>query len=133
GRVVSNFITQAIANAPITVHGDGQQTRSFCYVSDLVSGLIALMASSQETIGPINIGNPDEISMIELAQKIKRQCQSTSEIVLAGRPKDDPSRRCPDIKKAKKELAWSPKVSLEDGLDKSIQYFQTQLSTGVID
>ncbi|MHB1407169.1 MAG: UDP-glucuronic acid decarboxylase family protein [Desulfitobacteriaceae bacterium] len=121
GRVVSNFIMQALAGKPLTVYGDGSQTRSFCYVDDLVDGLIRMM-SSQE-YGPVNLGNPSEFTMIELAEKVLRLTGSSSQIEHEPLPEDDPQKRKPDITRAKKLLDWEPKVSLEQGLKKTITYF----------
>jgi dTDP-glucose 4,6-dehydratase len=123
GRVVPNFIGQALRGDPITVYGTGQQTRSFCYVSDLVDGIFKLSLSGES--GPINIGNPTERTMLEFAQEIKRLTGSPSEIVFEPLPTaDDPKQRRPDISKAKERLGWEPKVSLEDGLKETIAYFQ---------
>jgi dTDP-glucose 4,6-dehydratase len=126
GRVVPNFIGQALRGDPITVYGTGQQTRSFCYVSDLIDGIFRLSVSEQS--GPINIGNPTERTMLEFAQEIKRLTGSPSEIVFEPLPTaDDPKQRRPDIAKAKALLGWEPKVSLEDGLRNTIAYFQGKL------
>jgi len=125
GRVIPNFIKQALKNEPITVYGDGKQTRSFCYVSDTVEGLIKLMNS--DYVGPINIGNPREITILELAEKIIKLTDSKSEIIFKELPEDDPVRRCPDITKAKEILGWEPKVSLEEGLIKTIEWFKNIL------
>jgi UDP-glucuronate decarboxylase len=124
GRVVSNFIMQALKNEPITIYGDGSQTRSFCYVDDLVAGLIGLMESGPEITGPINIGNPNEFTVRELAQQVIRLTDSTSKIVEAPLPQDDPKQRQPDISKAKRDLGWEPSVQLERGLVKTIDYFR---------
>jgi len=124
GRVVSNFILQALRNEPITIYGDGSQTRSFCYVDDLIDGLIRLMQTSAEITGPINIGNPDEFTILELAQKVIQMTGSGSEIVFNSLPQDDPKQRRPDITLAKKLLKWTPKIKLEDGLQKTIAYFR---------
>jgi dTDP-glucose 4,6-dehydratase len=121
GRVVPNFIDQALHNKPITVYGDGSQTRSFCYISDEVKGLYQLMISDYHQ--PINIGNPKELTILEFAKLIKRMCNSKSEITFHQLPKDDPKQRRPDITKAKELLAWEPKVSLIEGLEKTIKYF----------
>lgn len=129
GRVVSNFIVQALTNEPISIYGDGEQTRSFCYVDDLADGIIRLMASDDSIIGPTNLGNPVETTIAELAQVILRLTGSKSEIVRLPLPIDDPMRRCPDISKASRELDWRPKVSLEQGLIKTIEYFDKVLST----
>lgn len=125
GRVVSNFIMQALRDAPITLYGDGNQSRSFCYVDDLVTGLIALMETGAEVIGPINLGNPVEFTMRQLADQVIQLTGSQSSIVGAPLPPDDPRQRQPDISRAKKELGWEPKVPLEAGLRKTIAYFQT--------
>ena len=122
GRVVPNFIGQALAGKPLTVYGDGSQTRSFCYVSDMVAGLIALM--EVDAIGPVNIGNPDELPIKEFAGKIIRLTGSKSRIVLRPLPQDDPRQRCPDISLAKKLLSWQPRVGLDVGLGKTIDYFR---------
>jgi UDP-glucuronate decarboxylase len=124
GRVVSNFIMQALRNEPITIYGDGSQTRSFCYVDDLVAGLMGLMESGPEITGPINIGNPNEFTVRELAQQVIRLTNSTSKIVEAPLPQDDPKQRQPDISKAKRDLGWEPSVQLEQGLAKTIDYFR---------
>ena len=121
GRVVSNFVVQALRGEPLTVYGDGSQTRSFCFVDDEVAGLLALLDS--ELTGPVNIGNPDERSMIELAQLVLEMTGSRSEIVFRPLPTDDPTRRCPDIGLARRELGWAPQVSLRDGLERTIAYF----------
>ena len=124
GRVVSNFIMQALRNEPITIYGDGSQTRSFCYVDDLVAGLIGLMESGPEITGPINVGNPNEFTVRELAEQVIRLTHSTSEIVEAPLPQDDPKQRQPDISKAKRDLGWEPSIQLEQGLVKTIDYFR---------
>jgi nucleoside-diphosphate-sugar epimerase len=121
GRVVPTFIKQALANKPITVFGDGKQTRSFCFVKDEVAGLIALMESDYSL--PVNIGNPSEITILEFAKKIVELCNSKSQIDFKPLPKDDPVRRKPDISLAKEKLGWEPKVSLEEGLKKTINWF----------
>jgi dTDP-glucose 4,6-dehydratase len=125
GRVVPNFISQALQNEPLTVYGDGAQTRSFCYVHDLVRGIYELAMSNLNE--PINIGNPQEMTVLEFAQLIKKLLGSTSEIVFEDLPQDDPHVRQPNIHKAKKYLNWSPQVSLEEGLLKTIQYFKNEL------
>ena len=122
GRVVSNFINQAIRNEPITIYGSGEQTRSFCYVSDLVEGLIKMMNQGEHN-GPINLGNPNELSINDIANKIIKLTNSNSEIVNKSLPKDDPVRRKPDITLAKKKLKWNPNVSLDEGLKHTINYF----------
>jgi len=123
GRVVSNFIVQSLKEKPITVYGDGSQTRSFCYVEDLVEGLVKLMNSNFQQ--PINLGNPDEYSMLEFANLIKEKTKSKSKIVYKKLPKDDPRKRCPDISLANQTLKWKPKVQLGDGLDKTIEWFRS--------
>lgn len=130
GRVVSNFIVQALQGKPITIYGDGSQTRSFCYVDDLVEGLIRLMESPNGFTGPVNLGNPEEFTILELAQFIIKLTGSRSEIIRQGLPKDDPERRKPDISLAKSTLDWSPKVQLEEGLIKTISYFEDLLGLG---
>lgn len=127
GRVVSNFIVQALKNEDITVYGDGTQTRSFCYVDDLVDGMVRMMNSRSGFPGPVNLGNPGEFTMLELAEKVIRFTGSRSKIVHRPLPQDDPTRRRPVIDLAKKELAWEPKTSLDDGLQKTIRYFETVL------
>ena len=124
GRVVSNFIMQALKNEPITIYGDGSQTRSFCYVDDLVAGLIGLMESGPGITGPINIGNPTEFTVRKLAEQVIRLTNSTSKIVEAPLPQDDPKQRQPDISKAKRDLGWEPSIQLEQGLMKTIDYFR---------
>jgi UDP-glucuronate decarboxylase len=124
GRVVSNFIVQALKNSDITIYGDGTQTRSFCYVDDLVEGLVRLMTGSDSTQSPINLGNPNEISVLELAQKIISMTNSSSKIIQLPLPQDDPKQRRPDIHKAKKILGWQPTIDLENGLIKTIEYFK---------
>lgn len=126
GRVVSNFIVQALSDQPITIYGDGSQTRSFCYVDDNVRGLVALMNTPTDP-GPVNIGNPEEYTIKDIAEKICAWVGTRSEIVYKDLPKDDPTRRCPDITKAKKILDWQPKVDLEEGIQKTIDYFRTVL------
>ena len=128
GRVVSNFIVQALKNEPVTLYGNGTQTRSFCFVSDLIEGLTSLLFSGAEVVGPINLGNPHEYSMLELAQLIIKKANSNSEVVYRELPMDDPQQRKPDIEKARKYLNWSPSVSLQDGIDFSIPDFQRRLN-----
>lgn len=125
GRVVSNFIVQALKGEPITVYGDGQQTRSFCYVDDLIAGMIALMNSVDDITGPINIGNPKEFAIRELAELIIEVVGSKSEIVSLPLPSDDPRQRQPDISLAKKELDWAPTVNLQEGVVRTIDYFKS--------
>ena len=127
GRVVSNFIVQALRNEPITIYGDGNQTRSFCYVSDLIEGFIKLMFSDKDVTGPINLGNPVEFTMLELAQKIIDKTKSKSRIVFQNLPQDDPKQRKPDISRANEVLKWEPRISLDQGLDLTIEEFQTRL------
>jgi len=124
GRVVSNFITQALANKPITVFGDGKQTRSFCYVDDMVEGIVRMMNGSDEFVGPVNLGNPDEFTVNELAEKVITLTGSKSEIVFEPIPQDDPKQRQPSIQLAKEKLGWSPMVKLDEGLKKTIDYFK---------
>jgi UDP-glucuronate decarboxylase len=123
GRVVSNFIMQALQDQPITIFGEGSQTRSFCYVDDLVEGLIKLMASSGDVTGPLNIGNPNEFTILELAKKIIALTGSKSKLVTRELPSDDPVQRRPNIDKARDVLSWEPKIQLEDGLQSTISYF----------
>ncbi|MEJ2003043.1 MAG: SDR family oxidoreductase, partial [Maritimibacter sp.] len=127
GRVVSNFIVQALLGEPITIYGDGSQTRSFCYVDDLVEGFIRLMESPVEVTGPINLGNPNEFTIRELAEKVIALTGSTSELIFHDLPQDDPKQRQPDITKAKSVLNWKPTIELEAGLAKTIDYFQRRL------
>jgi UDP-glucuronate decarboxylase len=124
GRVVSNFIMQALANEPITIYGDGSQTRSFCYVDDLIDGFDRLMKSPDDVTGPVNLGNPVECTMIELAQTVIALCDSHSEIVFRPRPADDPERRRPDITLAQSLLGWQPKTPLQEGLARTVEYFR---------
>ena len=123
GRVVSNFIVQALKNIDITIYGDGQQTRSFCYVDDLLEGMVRFMKTSSDITGPINIGNPNEFTILELAKKVIELTNSKSKITFKPLPKDDPLQRKPDITLAKDQLNWIPKVQLEEGLLKTIEYF----------
>jgi len=127
GRVVSNFIMQALKNEDITIYGDGVQTRSFCYVDDLIDGMVRLMDSQAGFTGPVNIGNPAEVTMLELAETVLRLVGSKSKLVHRSLPQDDPRQRKPDIDLAHKELGWQPKVSLEDGLKETINYFRRSL------
>ena len=124
GRVISNFIVQALKGKDITVYGDGVQTRSFCYVDDLISGLICLMETPDGFTGPVNLGNPQEFTIIELAQTIIRRTGSRSKIVFQPRPSDDPAQRKPDISLAGEVLGWQPRVALDEGLEKTIAYFR---------
>jgi len=126
GRVVSNFIVQALAGRPITVYGEGAQTRSFCYVDDLVNALVLLMNSSPAETGPLNLGNPEEVTILELAKKVIDMTGSRSKIVHEPLPKDDPTKRRPDISAARASLGWEPRVPLESGLRETILYFVDQ-------
>ena len=124
GRVVSNFIVQALRREPITLYGDGMQTRSFCYVDDMIDGLVRMMGSDTDVTGPFNMGNPIEVTMLELAETVLRLTGSRSQLVYLPLPQDDPRQRMPDIGLAKTRLGWIPKVSLEDGLEETIAYFK---------
>jgi UDP-glucuronate decarboxylase len=128
GRVVSNFIVQALKNDPITIYGEGNQTRSFCYVDDLIEAFIAMMNSRDDFYGPVNIGNPVEFSMLQLANEVLSVTESSSEIIFKPLPQDDPEQRRPDISLAKKEFNWEPEVSLREGLIKTVEYFKKNLS-----
>ena len=128
GRVVSNFILQALQNQDITIYGDGSQTRSFCFVSDLISGLIKMMGTPDDVTGPINIGNPGEFTILQLAELVIELSNSNSKIIHSELPPDDPKQRRPDISKAEKLLDWHPTVALRDGLQQTIAYFDTLLS-----
>jgi UDP-glucuronate decarboxylase len=125
GRVVSNFIVQALKGEDITMYGDGSQTRSFCYVDDLIEGMIRLMNSRDGFTGPVNIGNPNEFTMLELAENIIKLTNTESKITFQPLPQDDPLQRQPDITLAKKELGWEPTIKLEEGLTKAIEYFKS--------
>ena len=127
GRVVSNFIVQALKGDPITIYGDGQQTRSFCYVSDLIDAMIRMMCSPEDFVGPVNIGNPGEFTMLELAKQVIQLTGSRSQLVFQALPSDDPKQRQPDIILAKSKLGWEPNVELEAGLTETIGYFETLL------
>jgi UDP-glucuronate decarboxylase len=127
GRVVSNFIVQALSGEDITVYGDGLQTRSFCYVDDLINGIVRLMDSPKSLVGPVNLGNPGEYTMRELAETVLRLTGSRSRLTFKPLPPDDPMRRCPDITLARTQLGWEPKVCLEDGLKETISYFRSIL------
>jgi UDP-glucuronate decarboxylase len=127
GRVVSNFIMQALRSEDITIYGDGSQTRSFCYVKDLVSGLIKLMQSPKSITGPINLGNPVEFTVRQLAELVIEKTQSKSKIVYRNLPQDDPKQRKPNIEKANKVLSWNPKIDLDDGLGETIKYFSSKI------
>jgi UDP-glucuronate decarboxylase len=129
GRVVSNFIVQALKGEPLTIHGDGLQTRSFCYVDDLIEGMLRLMDSAAEFVGPVNIGNPKEFTMLELAERVLCMVGGKSKIAYQPLPADDPRHRQPNIELARGELGWQPEVTLEDGLKETIAYFRRLLST----
>jgi UDP-glucuronate decarboxylase len=128
GRVVSNFITQSLNGKALTVFGDGSHTRSFCYVDDIVEGLITLMNTPPEITGPVNLGNPEEITIMALAKRIIELSKSTAEVEHLGHSPDDPARRQPDIELARRLLNWEPKVTLDVGLEKTIAYFSTLLA-----
>jgi UDP-glucuronate decarboxylase len=124
GRVVSNFIVQALRGENITIYGDGSQTRSFCYVDDLIEGFVKLMASSNEVTGPINLGNPGEFTIIQLAEMVIHKVGGKSKLVFEPLPQDDPKQRRPDISLAKKILDWEPKIQLDIGIEKAIEHFR---------
>jgi len=124
GRVVSNFIVQAVIGKDITIYGDGMQTRSFCYVEDMIEGMIRMMSAEDDFIGPVNIGNPNEFTINELAEMIIKLTGSGSKIIHASLPKDDPLQRRPDISLAQKKLGWAPKIELREGLERTIKYFR---------
>lgn len=128
GRVVSNFIMQALTGCDITIYGDGSQTRSFCYISDLIEAMVRIIATDKSITGPVNLGNPDEFTMLELAQKIIALTGSKSKLIFKELPSDDPTRRRPDISYAQKIIGWEPTVKLDDGLAKTIEYFQQQIA-----
>ncbi|MDO5386804.1 MAG: SDR family oxidoreductase [Pseudomonadota bacterium] len=127
GRVVSNFICQALRGEDITIYGDGSQTRSFCYVDDLIEAMVRMMNSPKDFTGPVNTGNPGEFTIKELAEKVVAKIGGKSKVVYRDLPKDDPTQRRPDITLAKNKLGWEPKVQLDEGLDKTIAYFKTQI------
>jgi len=127
GRVVSNFIMQALQNKEITIYGNGQQTRSFCYVDDMVTGMINMMDTDDKITGPINIGNPEEFTIHQLAETVVRMTGSKSKIVYHPLPSDDPLQRKPDISKARQLFGWEPKIKLDEGLMKTIEYFRNLL------
>jgi UDP-glucuronate decarboxylase len=129
GRVVSNFIVQALKGQDITVYGEGSQTRSFCYVDDLIEGMVRMMGS-ENFIGPVNLGNPEEFTILDFAKKIISMTGSKSTITHKPLPADDPVQRRPDITLAKQKLGWSPKVSVDEGLRKTIEYFRKELTHG---
>jgi UDP-glucuronate decarboxylase len=128
GRVVSNFIVQALKGENITIFGDGMQTRAFCYVDDLIDGFVRMMATPDDITGPINLGNPVEMPMVELAQRVVKLVGAKSKLVFRPLPVDDPMQRCPDITRAKAVLGWEPRVQLDEGLNKTIAYFDKLLS-----
>jgi UDP-glucuronate decarboxylase len=130
GRVVSNFIVQALSGEPITIYGNGEQTRSFCYVDDMVDAFIRLMHSPDELLGPVNLGNPGEFTIRELAEKVIEMTGSRSRLEFKPLPSDDPVQRCPDISLARDKLDWEPKVELDEGLRKTITYFDELLASG---
>ncbi len=132
GRVVSNFIVQALRGEDITLYGDGGQTRAFCYVDDLIEGLLRLMASPPEVVGPINLGNPHEITVRALAERIVALTGSRSRLVHRPLPADDPLQRCPDIARAEAVLDWRPRVALDDGLGRTVAYFEALLDSGAV-
>ena len=128
GRVISNFICQALSGQDITIYGDGHQTRSFCYVDDLIEAMVRMMNSRIDFTGPVNTGNPGEFTIKELAEMVVAKINGKAKVVYQGLPSDDPAQRRPDISLAKKELNWEPKIKLSEGLDKTIEYFKTQIS-----
>lgn len=127
GRVVSNFIVQALLGEPITLFGDGSQTRSFCYADDLVEAILRMMNSENDFVGPVNIGNPSEFTMVQLAELVKSKTRSRSELVYRPLPMNDPTQRKPDISLAREKLDWQPTIELSDGLDRTIAYFKRLL------
>ena len=127
GRVVSNFIVQALKNRDITVYGDGSQTRSFCYVDDLIDGMVRMMNGTDDFVGPVNLGNPQEFTILELAEKVIQMTGSKSNIVFRPLPQDDPLQRQPDISLAREKLGWEPGTALEAGLQSTIAYFRKVL------
>jgi UDP-glucuronate decarboxylase len=124
GRVVSNFVVQALRGEDITIYGDGQQSRSFCFVSDLIDGFVRMMSKTETLVGPINLGNPNEFTMLELAEKVIAKTASKSKLRFEPLPQDDPKQRQPDISKAKNQLGWEPKIQLDEGLETTIDYFR---------
>ncbi|NLZ59296.1 MAG: NAD-dependent epimerase/dehydratase family protein, partial [Lentisphaerae bacterium] len=131
GRVVSNFIVQALLNKDITLYGDGSQTRSFCYCDDLIDGMIRMMNSDEQFTGPVNLGNPGEFTIKELAEKVLALTGSSSKLVYQPLPQDDPKQRRPDISLAKEKLGWQPSINLEEGLKRTIAYFEQLLQKGL--
>jgi UDP-glucuronate decarboxylase len=132
GRVVSNFIVQALKNQPMTIYGQGEQTRSFCYVDDMIEGFVRLMNTPSDVTGPINLGNPQEFSIRDLAKMIIEMTGSKAKLDFRPLPDDDPRQRKPDISKAQKTMDWRPQVALKDGLVKTIEYFEQLLRKGAI-
>jgi UDP-glucuronate decarboxylase len=128
GRVISNFIVQGLRGKPITIYGDGSQTRSFCYVDDLIDGVVRLMGTGPEITGPVNIGNPNEFTILELAQKVIALLGSDSDLEFKPLPHDDPAQRCPDISKARELMDWEPCIGLDEGLEKTVRYFRNLLN-----
>jgi UDP-glucuronate decarboxylase len=125
GRVVPNFVNQALCGAPLRIYGDGMQTRSFCYVDDIVDALVGLMETPVEVTGPVNLGNPDEVAILELAELVRALTGSRSDLQFAPIPADDPVRRRPDITLARKHLGWEPRIGLHEGLERTVAYFRT--------
>jgi UDP-glucuronate decarboxylase len=125
GRVVSNFVVQALKGKPITIYGDGEQTRSFCYVDEMVDAFVRLMSTEDDFIGPVNLGNPGEFTIRELAEKALQMTASSSELITLPLPQDDPTQRQPDISLAKEKLGWEPKIKLDEGLARTIDYFKS--------
>ena len=130
GRVVSNFIVQALNNKPITIYGDGSQTRAFCFVDDMIEAFLSLMSTPEDITGPMNLGNPEEFSILTLAEKIIKLTGSTSSIVFQPLPEDDPVQRRPEITYAKQSIGWNPHTNLDDGLNKTIAFFRDLLNKG---
>jgi UDP-glucuronate decarboxylase len=130
GRVISNFIVQALSGQMITIYGDGNQSRAFCYVDDLVDALLLLMEADTDVTGPINLGNPKESTIMDLAEGVASTVGHATEIVYCAAPEDDPRRRCPDIALARQVLNWTPKIDLEEGLRRTVNYFRELLSDG---
>jgi UDP-glucuronate decarboxylase len=128
GRVVSNFIVQALTHQDITVYGDGSQTRSFCYVNDMIDGMILMMATPDDFLGPVNLGNPREFTILELAERLIRMTGSRAKIIFKPLPQDDPAQRKPDIRLARETLGWQPKIPLEEGIEKTIAYFRSVIT-----
>jgi UDP-glucuronate decarboxylase len=128
GRVVSNFIVQALTHQDITVYGDGSQTRSFCYVDDMIDGVIRMMDTPDDFLGPVNLGNPREFTILELAERLIRLTGSRAKIIFRPLPQDDPVQRKPDIRLARETLGWQPKIPLEEGIEKTIAYFRAAIA-----